>query len=196
MDFVGCAEKAHHIADVVDAEVHQRAAGTGRVEGRPDPADAEIVIPAGILAEIALHHGDSAHLGQHLTELGVVVLILGGDGLEEEELFAPGQLGQLFGLRRRGGHRLFHDHMASGLEGCTGVFYVQDIRHGDIHYVYQAQQFVVAGGVAGHAVLTAEGLRLLSAPLRAAEGLDLEGAFRPCEPRQELPDDHACAENA
>ena len=86
--------------------------------------------------------------------------------------------------------------MASGLEGGTGVFYVQDIRHGDIHYVYPAQQFVVAGGVAGHAVLTAEGLRLLSAPLGAAEGLDLEGAFRPCEPRQELPDDHACAENA
>ena len=50
--------------------------------------------------------------------------------------------------------------------------------------VYPAQQFVVAGGVAGHAVLTTEGLRLLSAPLSAAEGLDLEGAFRPCEPRQ------------
>ena len=196
MDLVGRAEEAHHIADIVDAQVHQRAAGAGRVKGRPDLAGAEIMIPAGILAEITLHHRDGAYLGQHLTDLGVVVLILRGDSLKEKELFAPGQLGQLFGLRRRGGHRLFHDHMASGLEGGTGVFYVQDIRHRDIHHVYPAQQLVVAGGVAGHAVLTAEGLRLLSAPLSAAEGLDLEGAFRPCEPRQELPDDHACAENA
>ena len=57
------------------------------------------MIPAGILAEITLHHRDGAYLGQHLTDLGVVVLILRGDRLEEEELFAPGQLGQLFGQR-------------------------------------------------------------------------------------------------
>ena len=196
VDLVGRAEEAHHIADIVDAQVHQCAAGAGRVKGRPDLAGAEIMIPAGILAEITLHHRDGAHLGQHLTDLGVVVLILRGDSLEEEELFAPGQLGQLFGQRRRGGHRLFDDDVASRFQSGTGIFYVHDIRYGDIHNVHPAQQFVVAGGVARHTILVAEGLCCTGAPLRAAKSLDLEGAFRPGEPGQELPDDHACAENA
>ena len=76
MDLIGRAEEAHHIADIVDAQVHQRAAGAGRVKGRPDLAGAEIMIPAGILAEITLHHRDGAYLGQQLTDLGVVVLFL------------------------------------------------------------------------------------------------------------------------
>ena len=36
--------------------------------------------------------------------------------------------------------------MAARFQSSTGIFYVQDIRYGDIHNVHPAQQFVVAGG--------------------------------------------------
>ena len=72
------AEQAHDIAHIVHAQIHQGTAGTGRIKGRLHIACTESIVPAGILAEIALHQPDSAHPGQQLPDLGVIFQILGG----------------------------------------------------------------------------------------------------------------------
>ena len=91
-------EQAHHVADVVHVQVHQCAARAGRVKGSGGLPGAECVVPAGILAEVALHQLHRADAGQQLPDLVVIFKVLGGHGFEQKDLFPPGQIGQLLGL--------------------------------------------------------------------------------------------------
>ena len=192
---LGLAEKAHDVADVVDRQVHQRAARLLRVEHGGGLSGAESVVPAGILAEIALYQLDLPHPGQQLAQLAVIFQVLGGHRLKEEAAFPVGQRGQGRGFAGTGGQGLFHDDVPARFQRRFGIGGVEEVGQGDVDHVHRGQQLAVIGDVEGHAVLGAEGGRLIGAALGAAQGRHLEGrAGR--QPGQELLHDLPAAHNA
>ena len=136
MHLIRLTEQAHDVADVVDVQIHQCAARTGRVKGDRRLPGAEGIVPAGILAEVALHQLYFAHAGQQLADLVVIFQILGGHGLEQEDLPAAGQIRQLLCLQGIDGHRLFHDDVLPRLDGHLGIAGVLVVRHGQIDHVH------------------------------------------------------------
>ena len=189
------AEQAHDIAHIVHAQIHQGTAGTGRVKGRLYIACTEGIVPAGILAEIALYQLYGADAGQQLPDLCVIFKILGGHSLEQKHLFAPRQLHQLFGLCCRGGQRLFHDHVFACLQRHAGVAHMLQVRHCDVHHIHPLQQLQKVGGVLRHAILAAKALGQLGAALGAADGLHRKGRVLH-QPGQKFPHDLSRAKNA
>ena len=186
---------AHDVADVVHAQIHQGTARTGRVEHRGRFSGAESVVPAGILAEIALHQPDRAHPGQQLPDLGVIFQILGGDGLKQEHLFVACQCHQLFRLCRAGSQRLFHNDVFPGLQRHPRKADVLQVGHGNVHHIHPLQQLQIVGGVLRHAILSAQLLCLFGAAGRAAQCLHRKRrVFH--EPRQKFLHDLARAKNA
>ena len=171
MHLIRLTEQTHDVADVVDVQVHQRTARTGRVKGDRRFPGAESIVPAGILAEVALHQLHFAYAGQQFADLVVIFQILGGHGLEQEDFPAAGQIRQLLCLQGIDGHRLFHDDVLPRLDGHLGIAGVLVVRHGQIDHVHVLQQLKIVGGMLGDAVLFAQLPRRLCAALGAADAL-------------------------
>ena len=195
VDLLRLAEEAHNVADVVDAQVHQGPARLLRVKDRGGLPGAEGVVPAGILAEVALDQLHLPHPRQQLAQLAVIFEVLGGHGLEEEAPLPVGQGGQRRRLGSAGGQRLFDDDVPARLQRRFGVGGVQKVGQGDIDGVHRRQQLFVFGGVEGHAVLRAEGGGLVRAARGAAQGRHLKGPAGG-QPGQKLLHDLAAAHDA
>ena len=193
---VGLPEQAHDVADVVDIQVHEGTAGAVGIKRRGHLPRAERIVPAGILAEIALHQLHRANAGQQLPDLIIVFQILGGQRLKEEDPFVAGEGGQLFGLGRRGGHGLFHNDMLARFQRHFGIAGVLQIGDGQIDHIHPLQQLQVVGGALRHMVPGAELRRQRRAPLGAAQRLHLKRRVRPGQPGQKLLDDHPGAQDA
>ena len=188
-------EQAHDVAYIIYAKIHQGTAGTGRVKGRLYIACTEGIVPAGILAEIALYQLHGANAGQQLPDLCVVFKVLGGDGFKQEHLFVPCQIYQFFSLGRRGCQRLFHNNMFACFQRHAGIAHMLQVRHCNVHHIHPLQQFQKIGGVLRHAVLAAKALSQLGTALGAADGLHRKRRVL-CKPWQKFPHDLARAKNA
>ena len=129
------AKESDGEAQVVDVQVHQRSAGTRRVEGWRQFALQVAVVAAAVLRVAAVHHADGAQLPHGLGELRVERHVEQAESGHTEHAILHGGIVERLGLLACDGERLFHDDVSPGAHGLERVGVVHVIGIGDVDKV-------------------------------------------------------------
>ena len=162
---LGGTQQPDDQVQVVDVDVVEGTPGQLRIKGRQYLFLQVLVIAAGILGVICLHHGNPAQLWQQLPELGVVWHVQQGDRLKEKELFALCQLCQQLNFPQIGSKWLFHNDVFVCQQGFPGIGEMGAVDKSDIDeiYVRVLEKFVVVGIDGRYMVLFCQGFSLFPA---------------------------------
>ena len=121
--------------NVIEIDVHQTAARKFRIENIGHFACQQIVVAAGILAEIGHHQPDGANLGKQLLHQPEMGHKGRGYGIDEVQPLFFCQCHKLPHLLCLGTEGLFADHVFAGQQCLFGLLIVQNIGRGHINEI-------------------------------------------------------------
>ena len=182
--------------DIVEIEVHQRAAGPFGIKRRRNNAFLEIVVTAGILAEAALHDLDIAKKRQPFADLAVSFHVDRSNCLKQEEFLFAGKHRKALRLSCVICHRLFDDDIHSVFKRFPAVSKMKIVGNCHIDSVDPRRtQLVQIRYSLRNPVLLTERFRLGKSAGASHDREDLE-PFHFDQFRKKLLHDHSCPDNS